>query len=269
MKNKIYDRIWNRYKKLLNDSIEIWRPQLGKIKEIDDLYYFETENVLKNNLEFDKFKNKYPDSWISTFENLHCCYYEILQDIDQVAERCAKSNNDERKHSLLHGLRNHVWNIVVELEWFLKIKTYETPKTEIHKQSEQGIPDILKKDILFPQPEKQIEIPVQENKIDLKAILSKIQYDKNEETKKKVEGYLLQLSNSECFKEANDKEFAAVALIFFQTGWIKNINTFSGWLQIFSKAFCRKKSTYKKHQINTSIEAMKRKIPFLDKLPIK
>lgn len=119
------------------------------------------------------------------------------------------------------------------------------------------------------KPEMLNETTDQIKKVDFKLLLLRIRFDKDEETKKKVEGCLLQLSNSECFTKANAKEFTAVALIFFQTGWIINTKTFSEWLSVFSKAFAREKSTYKMNQVETSSEAMKRKIPFLDRLPKK
>lgn len=119
------------------------------------------------------------------------------------------------------------------------------------------------------EPEKQIEKTVQGNKLDFDNLLSHIRFDRDEKTKEKVKEYLSQLRESAYFNKTNNKEFTAVALIFFQTGWVTNTKTFNDWSSIFAKAFARKKSSYKPNQIKKHTGTMKIKIPFLDDLPIK
>ena len=118
-------------------------------------------------------------------------------------------------------------------------------------------------------PEKQFENQNHENKLNFNDLLTRIKFDKNEQTKEKVKVYLSQLNESATFKKTNRKEFTAVALIFFQTGWVTNIKSFNEWSIMFANTFGRKKSSYKPNQLKNQTGELKIKIPFLDDLPIQ
>lgn len=145
--------------------------------------------------------------------------------------------------------------------WFIVLANYQMFDDYFRTTTKPALDEII-----TPQ---QTEIEEPYNKVGLKNLLLRIQFDKDEVTKNKVEDYLIRLSKIENFTNANGKEFTAVAFIFFQTGWVVNTSTFSEWSFKFSSVFDRKKSTYKINQVEGSIEVMKIKIPFLDKLPIK
>jgi hypothetical protein len=108
-----------------------------------------------------------------------------------------------------------------------------------------------------------------DNEIDYTELIKRIRFDKDEETKKRAKDNLIQLGKADYFTTCNAKEFAAVALIFFQTGWVINTSSFKEWKSIFAKAFNREDSTYKANHLKENMEFMRTKIPFLDKVPIK
>lgn len=117
--------------------------------------------------------------------------------------------------------------------------------------------------------DKKPSIPEKANEINFTNILSRIKFDKDESTRARVKSDLIRLDQTEYFQTSKGYVFATVALIFYQTGWVINTPTFKEWLLIFSLAFNRSKSSYKRNDVEQYIEEMKRKIPFLDKLPKK
>lgn len=109
----------------------------------------------------------------------------------------------------------------------------------------------------------------QENETVFDKLISHVKFDKNEINKKLVKEYLNQLTVNNYFNESNDKDFATIAVIFYQSGWLTNIKSFEKWKSLFSEAFNRKNSTYKLNRLKGNTEFIKSKIPFLDKIPIK
>lgn len=113
---------------------------------------------------------------------------------------------------------------------------------------------------------KAIKNLINENAIE--ELIKHIKYDKGEITKNKVKEYINRLIDNKVFNNANKKEFSTIALIFYQTGWLTNIKTFTEWKSLFSDTFERKTSTYKPKRLKQHTETIKAKIPFLDEFPV-
>jgi hypothetical protein len=162
---------------------------------------------------------------------------------------------------------NNIDGVIPEISKVELFEILEKEKT-IEKIQNISIPEKdASKTISVERNQENTNNSPQYNGVDFSIILKKIKFDKDEKTKKEANRYLEELSDNDNFKNANAKEFSAVALIIYKTGWISNTKTFSEWLAIFSEAFDKKKPTYKVNQIENETKTMKIKIPFLDKLP--
>ncbi|MGE0021486.1 MAG: hypothetical protein AB7S72_17565 [Draconibacterium sp.] len=139
------------------------------------------------------------------------------------------------------------------------------PNFKMWKNSNVALPENMKQN----ESEKTGDVKNQDIEAVFKKLKEHIKYDRNEETKKLVTEFLKQLSDNSYFNNSNDKDFAAIAMIFYQSGWLTNINTFEKWKSLFSEAFNRKNSTYKLNRLKGNSELIKRKIPFLNEIPDK
>lgn len=96
-----------------------------------------------------------------------------------------------------------------------------------------------------------------------------IRHSESEKLKNRADECFNDLLNEIFFLNANDKQFAAIALIFFQTGWLKKDIIFNDWLKWFSEAFGRKKPNYKPSALLKHVDIVKLKIPFLNEIEQK
>lgn len=70
--------------------------------------------------------------------------------------------------------------------------------------------------------------------------------------------------------KVNDKKFAAIALILYNTGWVTKEMTFRSWLIALCKAFNRTKvPAYRPSHVSGTASKLKFQIPLLDELPQK
>jgi len=105
-------------------------------------------------------------------------------------------------------------------------------------------------------------------KVDFTNLLLNIKKDRDDVTKNKAEDFFSQLSKSRADpKRLKRNEFTAIASMFYRTGWIVKKMTFADWLRTLSEFYDRPIPTYKETQVKDCIEVLKRKAPFLEKLP--
>lgn len=127
------------------------------------------------------------------------------------------------------------------------------------------------------QDQKNLEIqdevehinPEESKKFDFTKILQMIKFDRFEKAKPKFKECLSSLGEDKRFHSINNKEFAAIAFLFYKTNWINNDPPFTEWLNVFSESFNRLASKYKPNQLREVAELMERKFPYLVELPIK
>ena len=123
---------------------------------------------------------------------------------------------------------------------------------------------LLEKEIEFLQKESIINKPAKtepesDNIIDLPSILLKIKFSKNDINKNAIERILSDLNERGILRDSNDRDFATIAFIIFQTGWVNNISTFSEWQKLFSESCKREPTSYKPNKLKDNIETIKKK----------
>lgn len=141
-----------------------------------------------------------------------------------------------------------------------EFKNIETVKKQLNELN-TGTPQTKK--IFNSLKVKELKI-LTDTPVNIDILIKKINFKYKEEFKIIIG----ELNESKVNpQKAKGKEFTAVASILYHTGWITKNTTFADCLRTFSMAYNRSMPTYKETQVKECIDAVKRKAPFLDKLP--
>ena len=175
------------------------------------------------------------------------------------------------KLNLVTQFRDNVGLILENRKVWLdnkKARLDDRKKKELENLREKSENDKVLIDSLIIANQNNARATLVPGKVDFTILLLNIKKDRDDVTRNKAEDFFSQLNESRSDpKKVNGKEFTAIASMFYNTGWIVKNKSFAKWLRALSEFYDRPIPTYKETQVKDCIEDLKRKAPFLEKLP--